>query len=293
VDGHRIDAVSLDESLIRALVSEQFPQWRRRHVRAIDRGGNDHRMFRLGDELLVRLPSAERSVPQVEKEQVWLPRLAPHLPLPIPAVRGVGVPSPLFPAPWSIYGWLDGEPGASASIPDRVRFAAELAEFCVALRAVDTAGAPEPGLHSAFRGGPLTHWAEEMEVLLHRVHGRERDLATAIWRDALGATFSGPQVWFHGDVSINNLLFREGRLSGVLDFGCAGVGDPACDTAIVWTHLEGEARDAYRQGLAVDEGTWARGRGWALWKGLIMLTNKPPGQAELARHVLDELFAGV
>ncbi|WP_314505021.1 aminoglycoside phosphotransferase family protein [uncultured Microbacterium sp.] len=293
MDGDGIDFARIDERLIRALLAEQFPHWQALPLRAIDRGGNDHRMFRLGDELLVRLPAAERSVPQVRKEQLWLPRLAAHLPLPIPTVRALGAPSPLFEAPWSVYGWLDGEPSATASIADRTGLAAELADFCVALRSIDTTGAPAPGLHSAFRGGPLTHWAQELDALILRVHGRERDLARGIWSDALSATFAGPPVWFHGDVSISNLLFRGGRLSAVVDFGCAGVGDPACDTAIVWTHLEGAARDAFRNGLALDEATWARGRGWALWKGLIMLTNKPPGQAELARHVLDELFRGV
>jgi aminoglycoside phosphotransferase (APT) family kinase protein len=292
VDGDGIDAEHIDEGLLRSLLTEQFPAWRALSLRPVDGGGNDHRMFRLGEELLVRLPRENRSVPQVRKEQVWLPRLAPHLPLPIPAVRGIGRSSELFRAPWSIYAWLEGEPARSASISSLERFAADLAEFCVALRSVDTVGGPPPGLHSAFRGGPLVQWADEMEALLLRVHGRERDLASGIWRDALNAPFPGPPVWFHGDVSVNNLLVRDGRLSCVLDFGCAGVGDPACDTAIVWTHLEGSARDAYQRGLALDEGTWARGRGWALWKGLIMITNKPPGQAELARHVLDELFAG-
>jgi aminoglycoside phosphotransferase (APT) family kinase protein len=293
VESDPIAAAHVDEGLIRGLVSDQFPQWRSLPIRAMERAGNDHRMFRLGDGLLVRLPSAARSLPQVEKEQAWLPRLAPQLPLPIPAVRGVGQPSELFPGPWSIYAWLDGEPGSSASIADPVRFAAQLAAFCVALRSIDPAGAPPPGLHSAFRGGPLEHWDEEMQHLFLRVEGRERDRARAIWRDALDAAFTGPPVWFHGDVSVNNMLFRDGVLCGVLDFGCAGVGDPSCDTAIIWTHLSGAPRDAFRKELAVDEATWARGRGWALWKGLIMITNKPPGQAELARHVLDELFAGV
>jgi aminoglycoside phosphotransferase (APT) family kinase protein len=100
-------------------------------------------------------------------------------------------------------------------------------------------------------------------------------------------------VWFHGDVSAGNLLVREGALAAVIDFGCAAVGDPACDTGILWTRLAGAARDVFRRELGLDDAAWARGRGLALWKGLIMITNKPPGQAELARHVLDELFAGV
>ena len=289
-----IDRALIDASLVRQLVADQFPVWSDLPVRAIERAGNDHRMFRLGDEMLVRLPADRVYVPQVGKEQKWLPWLAPRLPLAIPDVRAVAGPSPLFPAPWSVYGWLDGEPASVARMGDPARFAGEIADFLVALRQVPvTADAPAPGLHSAFRGGPLEHWDDEMGAILHRVHGRERDQAAGIWRDALDARFEGPEVWLHGDVSVNNLLISEGRLCAVLDFGCSAVGDPACDTVMRWTLFTGRARAEFGRRLDLDEGTWARGRGWALWKGLIMITNKPPGQAEFARRVLDELFSGV
>jgi aminoglycoside phosphotransferase (APT) family kinase protein len=276
---------------VRSLVADQFPQWRDLPVRAVLPGGNDHRTFRLGDHLSVRLPSAPEYVPQVVKEQTWLPRLAPALPLPIPAVYGVGRASAAFPAPWSIYGWLEGEQAGSSLIEDPVRLAEDLAAFLVALRSVEARDGPGPGRHSAFRGGAVGHWDVEMAALLDRVQGRERDLAEGMWRDALAAPFTGPPVWFHGDVAMSNLLTRGGRLSAVLDFGCAGVGDPACDTVMYWTAFTGTARRVFRRSLALDDATWARGRGWALWKALIMLTNKPPGQAEFARHVLDELMS--
>ncbi len=288
-----IDPALIDEDLVRGLLTEQFPHWCGLPLRFVERGGNDHRMFRLGDALSVRLPASSGAVPQVAKEQEWLPRLAPELPLPIPSLHGAGEPSGRFPAPWSVYGWIPGEPASTAAVDDPVRFAADLAAFLVALRSVDAAGAPGPGLHSAFRGGVLEHWDAEMHDILHRVHGHERDLAAGIWRDALAASFTAEPQWFHGDVSTNNLLVRDGALAAVIDFGCSGVGDPACDTVIVWTWLTGEARDVFRKEYDVDEATWARGRGWALWKALIMITSTPPGQAELARHVLDELFAGV
>jgi aminoglycoside phosphotransferase (APT) family kinase protein len=288
-----VDADKIDQALVRELLLEQFPQWGDLPVRPIEGGGKDHRNFRLGEELSVRLPSAPDFVPQVEKEQTWLPRLAPVLPLPIPTVQGIGRPSPHYPAPWSVYGWIPGETASTAEVADPVALAAELARFLVALRGADATGGPAPGLHSAFRGAPLEHLDDEMGWLFARVPGRERALAEGIWRDALAAAYTGPPVWFHGDVSFHNLLVRGGELAAVIDFGCSGVGDPACDTVLVWTFLSGGARDAYRRELAVDDATWARGRGWALWKGLIMITNKPPGQAEFARHVLDELFAGV
>ena len=282
---------AIDATLVRALVAEQFPQWSGLTVIAVAPGGNDHRTFRLGPDLSVRLPSAPAYVPQVAKEQTWLPRLASQLPLPIPTVYGVGKPSALFQAPWSVYGWISGEPASTASIQEPAQFATDLAGFLVALRSVDPTGGPGPGQHSAFRGGPVSHWDAEMRDLLPRVRGRERDLSEGIWRDALEAPFTGEPVWFHGDVAMSNLLTADGRLTAVVDFGCSGVGDPACDTVIHWTWFTGASRRVFREALGVDDATWARGRGWALWKALIMLTNKPPGQAEFARHVLDELMA--
>lgn len=286
-----IDRDRIDEALVRRLLAAQFPEWENLPVRLVLGGGNDHRIFRLGEHLSVRLPAAPGYVPQVRKEQRWLPRLAPELPLPVPSVKGIGERSDLFPAPWSVYGWMAGEPASVSDVSDWARFAADLAAFLMRLRAVDATHAPSPGPHSAFRGGPLEHWDDEMDVIIGRVNGRERDLAAGIWRDALAAPFTGAPVWFHGDVSLNNLLVQGGALAAVIDFGCSGAGDPACDTVFRWTSHHAAAREQYRRDYAVDEATWARGRGWALWKGLIMITNKPPGQAEFARHVLDQLFA--
>jgi aminoglycoside phosphotransferase (APT) family kinase protein len=281
----------IDVELVRALVHEQFPEWSTLPIRAVLPGGNDHRTFRLGDDLSVRLPSAPGYVPQVAKEQEWLPRLAPGLPLPIPAVRGVGVPTEAFPRPWSVYDWIAGDPLPSASVDDPVRFAIDLALFFVALRGADTTGAPPPGPHSAWRGCPPSIWDDEMQSILLRVHGRERDRASGIWRDALEAPPAARAVWFHGDVAANNLLVRDGALSAVIDFGCAGVGDPACDTVAIWTFLEGSAVSAFREVYDVDEATWARGRGWAIWKALIMITNEPPEQRAFARRVLDRVLS--
>ncbi|QIG41084.1 aminoglycoside phosphotransferase family protein [Microbacterium sp. 4R-513] len=288
-----MDALRIDAALVRTLIAEQFPEWAGLPVRPVEPGGNDHRTFRLGDDLSVRLPSAPGYVAQVAKEQTWLPRLAAAVPLPIPEVRGVGAASELFPAPWSVYGWLPGEPLAAASVDDPVRLATDLAAFLDALRGADTTGAPPPGQHSAFRGCTVSVWDDEMRDILLRVDGWERDRAAGIWRDALEAPVQGSPVWFHGDVAVSNLLIRDGALGAVIDFGCSGVGDPACDTVMVWTSFDGRAREVFRNIYDVDEATWARGRGWAVWKALIMITNKPPAQRALARHVLDQLLAGV
>lgn len=286
-----IDAAALTSELVAQLVAEQFPAWAELPVRPVALSGNDHRMFRLGDALTARLPSHAGYIPQVAKEEDALPRLAPHVPLPIPVRHGRGRPSALFPAPWSVLGWIDGTPLSAASVDDEDALAGALADFLRDLRAAPAAGGPAPGPHSAFRGGPVAHWDDEVQALLPQLSGRERDAAAGMWRDAVAAPFSGPAVWVHGDVAAGNLLVRDGRLAAVLDFGCAAVGDPACDTVPRWTFLAGGAAARFTRELGVDDATWARGRGWALWKALIMLSHTVPGQAEFARRVLDALFA--
>jgi aminoglycoside phosphotransferase (APT) family kinase protein len=164
------------------------------------------------------------------------------------------------------------------------------------LRDIDAAGGPEPGLHNWYRGGSLKIYdadtREAIEVLGDRV---DRDRVTEVWQAALRAEWDGRPVWFHGDVALANLLARDGALAAVIDFGTCGVGDPACDTAIAWTNFSGASRDAFRARLGVDDGTWARGRGWALWKALITwagaLNDDRAASADAAR-IIDELMTG-
>jgi aminoglycoside phosphotransferase (APT) family kinase protein len=258
-------------------------------------GGWDNRTFRLGEAMAVRLPSAERYAAQVAKEQLWLPRLAPHLPLPIPAPLAVGAPGEGYPWPWSVNRWLEGEPAESAPIADRVGFAAELAGFLTALQAVDAADGPAAGPHSFWRGGPLATYDGETRGAIAALAGRiDAAGATEAWEAALAAEWRGPAVWFHGDVAAGNLLVRDGRLAAVIDFGCAGVGDPACDLAIAWTFFAGESRAAFAEALPLDPATWARGRGWTLWKALIVLAAAPganPAGVETCPRIIEAVIA--
>jgi aminoglycoside phosphotransferase (APT) family kinase protein len=289
------DRLAVDAALVRRLIAAQFPQWSGLSVRPVANPGWDNRSFRLGDELSVRLPSHERYAAQVAKEHRWLPRLAPRLPLPIPVPLAKGGPGEGYPWPWSVYRWLPGEPATVERIADLRAFASDLARFLAALHRIDPAGGPPPGPHNFFRGGPLTVYdAETQEAIVALADLLDADLATAAWKAALRATWHGPAVWVHGDVAAGNLLVRDGRLSAVIDFGSSGVGDPACDTTIAWTLLTGEARAAFQAALPVDRATWARGRGWALWKGLITLggSREPdPAKAGEARRVIDEVLA--
>ncbi|HZA73223.1 MAG TPA: aminoglycoside phosphotransferase family protein [Propionibacteriaceae bacterium] len=280
----------IDAELARLLVTRQFPQWADLPITEVSRQGWDNRTFRLGTELSVRLPTGDWYALQVEKEHRWLPVLAGQLPLPIPTPVARGLPDLNYPYPWSIYRWIEGVPAADAVIADETAFAVAVAEFLVALQAADATGGPEPGPHNFFRGGPLTTYAAETEAALAEVGDAVPvEQARAVWTDALAATWTGEPVWLHGDVAVGNLLVRDGRLAAVIDFGTSGVGDPACDVVIGLNRFSGSSRTAFRATLGVDDATWARARGWALWKALITLDD--PATAAEARHAIDAVLA--
>jgi aminoglycoside phosphotransferase (APT) family kinase protein len=285
----------IDEMLVRGLVDAQFPHWANLPIQPVAAGGWNNKTFHLGNHMLVRLPSAAGYAAQVEKEQRWLPILAPLLPLPIPTPLALGAPANGYPWKWSIYEWIDGEVALPERIIDLVDFATRLARFLVALQSIDTADGPRPGLHNFYRGGTLlTYGAQTRQAIAMLKDKIDVIAATEIWHAALTATWHGKPVWVHGDVSLGNLLVREGKLSAVIDFGILGVGDPACDLAIAWTLFQGDSREAFRATLKLDADTWARGRGWTLWKALILaagLTNSNAIEAANPWRIIDEVLA--
>ena len=221
--------------------------------------------------MVVRMPSAEAYAPQVEKEHLWLPRLAPELPLSIPVPLTMGQPADGYPFNWSIYRWLEGDTAAPERITNLCDFATSLAQFLIALRRIDPAGGPAPGPHNFFRGGSLATYDSETRQAIVALRGKiDARAVTDVWEEALATQWCRSRVWIHGDVSLGNLLLQQGRLSSVIDFGQLGVGDPACDLSIAWTLFGRDSREAFRSMLALDAGTWARGRGWTLWKALIV-----------------------
>ena len=281
--------------LVSRLIADQFPQWAGLPVRPVEADGVDNTTFRLGQTMSVRLPSADVYVEQVDKEHRWLPVLAAQLPLPIPEPLAKGVPGNGFPRPWSVYRWIDGDPATAEGIADMPGFAADLADFLVALYRIDPAGGPGPGTHNFFRGGPVAVYDGETQDALAALQGQiDTALAAEVWRTALRASWQGPPVWFHGDAQPGNLLLRDGRLSAVIDFGTSGVGDPACDTTIAWTFLSGESSRVFTERLPFDEATWARGRGWAIWKAMIVLVEAledDPQNAAYTKGVIEAILA--
>ncbi|HLN41739.1 MAG TPA: aminoglycoside phosphotransferase family protein [Acidimicrobiales bacterium] len=276
-----MDKAEITPALVTRLVARQFPQWADLVVSRVEQDGWDNTTFRLGTTMSVRLPSGKMYVSQVDKEHRWLPVLRTCLPLPIPEPLARGEPDLGFPHPWSVYGWIEGETATGGNIDDLERFAGDLA----ALHRCDATGGPGAGKHSHGRGGPVSSWDGQIRYALDRLGGGIDTVGTTeVWEAAVGAGWERPPVWVHGDVAGTNLLVRGARLSAVIDFGCCATGDPACDTVIAWTFFSGESRDAFKSQLPVDEATWARGRGWALWKALLELLAdlSDPGHAERA-----------
>jgi aminoglycoside phosphotransferase (APT) family kinase protein len=296
------DEVPIDEALVRRLLARQFPQWAELPIVAADSFGTDNAMYRLGEEMAVRLPRFPRWAPQVDREQRWLPRLSPCLPLAVPVPLAMGAPAEGYPFRWSVYPWLDGENPTIERIADPDQAARDLAGFITALQRIDPAGGPPPESSNAFRGVPMGDRRPSIAVdtrvrpMIAALDGVvDINALTGVWEAALvAAEWDGPPVWIHGDLAPTNLLAVDGRLSAVIDFGCLGVGDPACDLMVAWTFLSTTSRSVFRTALAADDATWARGRGWGLAMTLpspAAFTDTDPVRAARARRVVEELIS--
>lgn len=267
------DELDINPSLVHHLLSTQFPHYAGLPITPVPSSGTDHALFRLGEDLVVRLPRIGWATAQAELERRWLPRLAPQLPLAVPEQVAMGAPGDGYPWPWAIYRWLAGESAIGDPAADTVPVAADLARFLLALRAIDPGGGPTPDPASTARGLPLASRDATTRDAIAQSRGLvDADAITAAWEAALRApAYDGPPLWFHGDLEPGNLLLRDGRLNAVIDFCCLGLGDPAVDLIPAWSVFSGPARAAFRAALAVDDAAWTRGMGWALSTAIIAL----------------------
>ncbi|SDS62289.1 aminoglycoside phosphotransferase family protein [Jiangella sp. DSM 45060] len=286
--------VAIDVALVRRLVDAQFPRWTGLPLFPVRSAGTVNAIYRLGDELAVRLPLVPSSTADLEAELEWLPRLATAgLPLAIPEPVVTGAPVEEFPLVWAVYRWIDGVPVAPGGPVDDADAAARLAGFVRALRSMPVDGVPD--------GRGVRPLADDDDAVRSTVatllDPAEAAAAIAVWEAALAAeTWDGERVWVHGDLLPVNLLATGGALSAVLDFGAAGSGDGAYDLLPAWCVLSGGARDVFRAELAPDDDAWARARGYALAKGLMAApyyreTN--PAFAALAHRLIDASIAWV
>lgn len=259
------DEADIDAQLVAGLLATQFPQWSDRVPRAVASSGTDHVTFRLGADLLARLPRTEYNAGQSEYDLQWLPRLAPHLPLAVPQPLAIGQPEHGYPYTWGVYRWLEGAPVPAEMATDR-RAAADLGAFIRALRSVDAADGPRPSADPFSRGRPLAG----RDALVREAIEQLRDdfdplRVTEVWAACLAAAdWAGEPKWIHADLMRGNILAHEGRLSAVIDFGALRAADPAGDLLPAWHVFSGEARDVFRAEADVDDDAWARGLGWAL-----------------------------
>lgn len=285
------DEIDIDESLVKRLLIRQFPQWARLSLEQVPSSGTDNALFRLGDQMVVRLPRINGAVEGVEKEAAWLPLLAPLLSVAVPLPVAQGEPDDGYPWAWGIYRWIEGENPTTAAITDLESLTRDLIDFITALHQVDLPDGPP-----AHRGSHLEFQDEEARLAIAELGGMiNTAAAAAAWDQALDTPpWSGAPVWVHGDLLPGNLLVRNGQLIGVIDWAGLGVGDPACDMIAAWALLPALARDRFRFGVGVDDATWARGRGWALSIGLIALPyyrDTNPEFAATARHLIHEALA--
>lgn len=277
-------------SLVQKLVRRQFPEWAHLPLKSVSSAGTDNALYRLGDDLVVRLPRIDWAVSGAEVEYTWLPKLAPFLPTPVPIPLGRGIPTEDYPWPWAIYHWIEGQNPLVGHIPNLDLLIDDLVAFIQALHKVDLPNGP-----LSSRGVPLENKDDKTRKALKELEGViDVQAVTSLWEVALKSPkWIKPPVWIHSDLSPGNLLMRNDRLCAVIDFGMLGIGDPACDLIIAWNLLPAHKRDLFFRKMGVDEAFVARGRGWALSIALIALPyykDTNPVLAANARHVIKEIL---
>lgn len=282
------DELMIDETLVRRLIVSQFPQWSDLEIRRVASTGTDNAMFRLGDDMVVRMPRIHWAVDGIGNEQAWLPHFVGRLSVSIPRLLGRGVPGEGYPWCWSVMSWLEGRNPVVGAIADPTRLVRSLADFILSLRHM-------PPAEGAIMRRQLPAFDEQVRRDIKALEGEIDTVAvTIIWEAALQAPrWTAPPVWLHGDLASGNLLLVDDRFAAVIDFSGIGVGDPCDDLQMAWNLLPADVRPLLRQMVGADDATWTRARARALAQALVQLpyywdTNPP--LAESARHVISEIL---
>lgn len=297
---HWIYSMNIDitPDLARKFIEEQFPEYSHFPITDVEKQGHDNRTYRLGEHMLIRMPTDADYALKVPKEQELLPELAKRLSVSIPAPIKMGKPSANYPYPFSIYKWL---PGKSINLltltdQDKEQLAADLAKFLKELQSITDVEGPEPGQHNWWRGDHVSVYDKgTREQIAELVEIIDASKALALWDQACATKWNKAPIWIHGDFAIGNILMDGGKLSAVIDFGGAAVGDPACDLVIAWTYLSGKAREIFISEMDMDVDTWLRARAWALWKAtfeLCKIADKNSQEADLQKRIIDEVING-
>ncbi len=283
--------VEIDEDVVHQLLSQQCPQWTDLPLARV-REGWDNVLFRLGDDLAVRMPRRTMAAPLIVNEQRWLPVLAPRLPLPVPVPLHQGVAGHGYPWSWSVVPWIEGDVIGDRPPADWDRVAVQLGAFLAALHLP----APRDAPANPYRGRPLVERTDRLLVGLDTVGDAvDRSAVEAAWTTLVDTpTDHGPPRWLHGDLHPLNILVERDALSGVIDFGDLTAGDRAADLSVAWIVLPDHARAAFREAagtvVPIDDHTWSRARAWSLALGVAYL-HGDERTAAIGRHAVAEVLA--
>lgn len=288
--------ININLELAYKLIAEQFPEYASLAITSVESQGHDNRTFRLGDDMLIRMPTAESYALKVAKEQDLLPKLSYHLSFDIPAPIKMGSPSRDYPYPFSIYKWLDGRSInlIQSHKIDLEVLAYDLAKFLKELQSIEDVAGPGPGQHNLWRGDHISVYDKDTrEQIAKLAKIIDSTKAIDLWTRALNTKWKKEPVWIHGDFAIGNMLMKDGKLSAIIDFGGMGIGDPACDLVIAWTYLEGNSSEIFIEEMNLDEDTWARAKAWGLWKAtfvLCELEDKNIAEGMDQRRIIEEVL---
>ena len=281
--------VDVTPELLRRLLAEQHPDLAQLPVTVLANGW-DNVVFRVGDDLLARLPRRELGAQLAGHEQHWLPLLAAQLPLPVPAPVRTGRPGLGYPWPWSIVPYIPGQVAAETPPADLTAAAVSLGGFLAALHTPAPPDAPA----NPFRGVPLAERTDTLMRNLSTVADQvDRAAVRRAWATALAAPrWTEPPVWVHGDLHPANILVHDGRISGVIDFGDLTAGDPAADLSVGWMLLPAGCHPAFRAAAGASDSSWARATGWAVALGLVYLAHSAdnPQLAAVGRRTLSAVL---
>ncbi len=289
------DVPEINLTLAQQLIHEQFPQWSGLSLDPVASAGTDNALFRLGEQMVLRLPYRAFSLTAADKEKIWLPILGPALTLKVPIPIAQGKPTPEYPFDWAIYPWLEGEDLWHTAAIDLKQLAVDIGKFVVELRQIRPAENLGYGKHNFYRGGPLIHSDKPVRDAIAACGERiDQQRITSIWQHVLAQPTAEADYWIHGDLHPGNLLAHDGKLSAVIDFGLLGVGDPACDLMPAWNLLDEASRVHFKALTGIDEACWIRGQGWALRQALMALPyywDTNPTMVAMSQHIIAELLS--
>lgn len=284
----------IDIHLVLQLIAEQLPQWKDLPIRPVENSGWDNRMFRLGEDKVIRLPSSKQYEPQIEKENHFLPLFSSILPCQIPKPIFLGQASEIYPLKWAIYQWIEGEILACTKSIDLTLLAEDLAKFVTSLHQIQIQDVVLPSKDNFYRGGNLRIYDDEARGAINLLRDKiDYEKAMGIWNRSLATKWHKAPVWIHGDISAGNIIIRDGKLFAMIDFGMIAMGDPACDIASVFTLFEKDNRNRFLNMACFDKDTIDRAKGWALWKAAIIssgLTKSNQIEESISDKVLSEIL---